>query len=130
VSKTLTKLLDAIEADDEDVGSLKTRIREKDAQVNQLRVRMTELEAKRDALKSEMIEWRQDPTDEEKGEALLQLFPGPGLWDGNQRDSRFVTLSNMAPTTGLEPEKSQKTNIRRDAGLHRFRLRFPRLRQI
>jgi site-specific DNA recombinase len=51
----------------------------------------------------DVVEWRQDPADEKRGEALLQLFPVPGLWDGNQRDSRFVTLSNMAPTTGLEP---------------------------
>jgi len=35
-----------------------------------------------------------------------------------------------APTTGLEPEKSKTTNIMRDAGLLRFRLRFPRLRRI
>ena len=142
VSKTLTKLLDALEGDDEDAGALKVRIREKDAQVNQLKVKAGELEAKRDALKNEtlnaelvaeaygklplileeveradgrdelkallqsvidVVEWRQDPADEKKGEALLQLFPVPGLWDGNQRESRFVTLSNMAPTTGLEP---------------------------
>lgn len=50
----------------------------------------------------DVIEWRQDPTDEKTGEALLQLFPVPGPWDGNQRESRFVMLSNMAPTTGLE----------------------------
>lgn len=142
VSKTLTKLLDALEGDDEDVGALKVRVREKDAQAAQLKVKMGELEAKRDALKSEIlnaevvaegysklpnvldeaeragaraelkallqsvidvVEWRQDPVDEKKGEVLLQLFPVPGLWDENRRDERFVTLSNMAPATGLEP---------------------------
>jgi hypothetical protein len=35
-----------------------------------------------------------------------------------------------APTTGLEPEKQQTTNIMRDAGLPRFRLCFPRFRRI
>jgi hypothetical protein len=49
---------------------------------------------------------------------------------GTRSGTRFNGGGVLAPTTGLEPEKSKTTNIRRDAGLHRFRLRFPRLRLI